>query len=601
MRHSAASGDCIKGVMTLLFYDFEVFKCDWLVVVMDTDTKKTTVIINDKEELTEFFVRHQKDIWVGFNNVHYDQYIMKAVLLGCDPKRVNDYIIVKDLPGWKYSPLFNRPEVAFINYDVMLKGDRGLKSFEGFMGSSIKESSVPFDIDRKLTDAEIRETVKYCKHDVEQTLQVFLKREADSGVFQAHMGLVKLACQGKDLNLMLLSKTKAQLSAIILEATRNEYNDEFDFDLPDTMRIEKYTHVVDWYMDEHNHSYTRHVPGKKTPEKVQLKTTIAGVPHVFGWGGVHGALEKYHKTGYFINMDVASLYPSLMIQYNLGSRSMKNPKKYEEIYHQRLKYKREKNPLQAPLKLVLNSTYGVMKDKNNALYDPRQANSVCVYGQLLLLDLIERLESYAEIVQSNTDGVLIRMPEGKDPDKFYSTIDDIAYDWEKRVRLKLEFDEYVEIYQKDVNNYVIIAADGHYKSKGKYVKELSSIDYDLPILNKALINYMVYHIPIETTINGCDDLKEFQYVTKITSKYSHILHGDKKVREKCIRVFASTRQSDKGVYKVSVRTGKPAKIPDSPDHCFIQNSNVNSSKVPYYLDKEWYIKKAYERLKGFGV
>ena len=188
--------------MILLFYDFEVFKCDWLVVVMDTDAKKTTVIINDKKELTGFFVEHQKDIWVGFNNVHYDQYIMKAVLLGFDPKKVNDYIIVKDLPGWKYSPLFNRPEVAFINYDVMLKGDRGLKSFEGFMGSSIKESSVPFDIDRKLTDAEIRETVKYCKHDVEQTLQVFLKREADSGVFQAHMGLVKLACQGKDLNLI---------------------------------------------------------------------------------------------------------------------------------------------------------------------------------------------------------------------------------------------------------------------------------------------------------------------------------------------------------------------------------------------------------------
>ena len=162
--------------------------------------------------------------------------------------------------------MFNRPEVAFINYDVMLKGDRGLKSFEGFMGNSIKESSVPFDIDRKLTDAEIRETVKYCKYDVEQTLQVFLKREADSGVFQAHMGLVKLACQGKDLNLMLLSKTKAQLSAIILEAARNEYNDEFDFDLPDTMRIEKYTHVVDWYMDKHNHFYTRHIPDANAGE-----------------------------------------------------------------------------------------------------------------------------------------------------------------------------------------------------------------------------------------------------------------------------------------------------------------------------------------------
>ena len=58
--HAAYPEDCIKGVMTLLFYDFEVFKCDWLVVVMDTDTKKTTVIINDKEELTEFSLSVRK-------------------------------------------------------------------------------------------------------------------------------------------------------------------------------------------------------------------------------------------------------------------------------------------------------------------------------------------------------------------------------------------------------------------------------------------------------------------------------------------------------------------------------------------------------------
>ncbi len=78
---------------------------------------------------------------------------------------------------------------------------------------------------------------------------------------------------------------------------------------------------------------------------------------------------------------------------------MKDSRKYEEIYHTRLRYKAEKNPLQAPLKLVLNSTYGVMKDKNNDLYDPLQANRVCVYGQLLLLDLIERLEPHCKIIQ----------------------------------------------------------------------------------------------------------------------------------------------------------------------------------------------------------
>lgn len=591
----------MKGVKSLLFYDFEVFKEDWLVVVMDMNEKKEHVIINNTSDLIDIFQKNQNDIWVGFNNVRYDQYIMKAVLLGFDPKKVNDYMIVKDLPGWKFSTLFNRPEVQFINYDVMLSSDRGLKTFEGFMGNNIKESSVPFDINRKLTDAEINETVKYCRHDVQQTVEVFLKREAETGVFQAHMGLVKLACQNSALDLTLLSKTKAQLSAIILDAARIEHDDEFDITFPDTMRINKYTDVVKWYQNKDNHCYVRHIPGKKTPEKVQLKLMVAGVPHQFGWGGVHGAVEKYHSKGYFINMDVASLYPSLMIRYNLGSRNMRNPKKYEEIYHQRLQYKREKNPLQAPLKLVLNSTYGVMKDKNNSLYDPRQANQVCVYGQLLLLDLIERLEPYAEIIQSNTDGVLIRMPDGKNPDKFFSKIDDIAFEWEQRTGLTLEFDEYKEIFQKDVNNYVIIDAEGHYKSKGAYVKKLSALDYDLPIVNTALINYMVHNIPIETTVNGCKNLKEFQLVSKITSKYSHILHGSKIVKEKCIRMFASTNTSDAGVQKVSIRTGKPEKMPNSPEHCFIFNDDVNGIETPPNLDRQWYIEKAKERLKGFGA
>ena len=78
----------------------------------------------------------------------------------------------------------------------------------------------------------------------------------------------------------------------------------------------------------------------------------------------------------------------------------------------------------------------------NGLYDPLQANRVCVYGQLLLLDLIEKLEPHCELIQSNTDGILIKMPDGQDPNKWYELIDDIAYEWEKRTGLVLEFDEY---------------------------------------------------------------------------------------------------------------------------------------------------------------
>lgn len=578
----------------LLFYDFEVFKEDWLVVVIDMTQRKEHVIINDSDALAKLHKENINEIWVGFNSRHYDQYIFKGILCGFDPKRINDFIIVKGNPGWKFSSLMRK--IPLNNYDVMGNVDRGLKFFEGSMGNNIKESSVPFDIDRKLTQAELDETVKYCRHDVEQTIEVFLQRKED---FEAHRGLVKLACEGKPLDLSLISKTKPQLSAIILDATQKPHDDEFDIDFPSTMRIEKYIQVVDWYKDPNNRCYVKHIPGKKTLEKTQLDIMIAGVPHQFGWGGVHGAIDKYHGEGYFLNMDVASLYPSLMIQYNLHSRNMKDPKKYEEIYHQRLKYKAEKNPLQAPLKLVLNSTYGVLKDKNNGLYDPLQGNRVCVYGQLLLLDLIERLEPHCQIIQSNTDGVLVKLPDGSD--ETYYLIDDICHEWEERTHLQLEFDEYRKVFQKDVNNYIIVDAAGKHKSKGAYVKKLSNLDYDLPIINKALIEYMVHNIPVEQTINECQDLKEFQLVSKISGKYTTILHGDKVIKEKCIRIFASKLDSDAGVQKIHAATGRPAKISNSPLHCFIFNDDVNGVKAPSKLDKDWYIALANKRLKDFGV
>ena len=92
----------------MLFYDFEVVEKDWLVVILDMTSQKEHVIINDPDALQNFFIEHQNDIWVGFNNVHYDQYIMKAILCDFNPKEVSDFIILKDRAGWQFSSLFKK-------------------------------------------------------------------------------------------------------------------------------------------------------------------------------------------------------------------------------------------------------------------------------------------------------------------------------------------------------------------------------------------------------------------------------------------------------------------------------------------------------------
>lgn len=573
-----------KGVNGLLFYDFEVFKYDWLVVVMDMTAKKTHVIINSPEELEALYKANIKEIWVGFNSRHYDQYILKAILCGFDPKKVNDYIITKGNPGWKFSSLFR--QFPLWNYDVMLNTDVGLKSFEGFMGNDIKETSVPFNIDRKLTPEEIAETVKYCKHDVEQTVQVFLKRTEEFNTmmyFIKHFGL----------SMDYISKTKAQLAAEILGGNRKgaDFDDEFQFPILDCLHLNKYKHIAEWYANPENHDYS----------KKQDKQIVAGVEHTFAWGGGHGARAKYSADGVFLIIDVTAYYPSLQKKYHFGYRVMNHPENFEFIHDSNIAYKRKGDKkARQPFKIMDNAISGQMKQKSSALYDPMSNNSICINGQLLLLDLVEHIEPYCELIQNNTDGIIVKL---KDYEHDFDVLDDVVYEWEQRTGMKMDFDTYIgTIYQKDVNNYLLIdRKTGAVKAKGGYVMKLNDLSYDLPIINKALVDYMIHGIPVRRTIMDCQDLREFQLVSRISSKYTHILYGDKPIKEKCIRVFASNNPADPGVKKVHAVRKTTAKLTNSPEHCFIFNDDVKGVPVPDKLDRQWYIDFANKRLSDFGV
>nr|DAF38905.1 MAG TPA: DNA polymerase [Caudoviricetes sp.] len=572
----------------LNFYDFEVFKHDWMVVVINPVTHDERVIINDADALTALYEGHKREIWVGYNNLHYDQFIFKGILCGFDPKAINDFIIVEGHKGWQYSSLLRK--VYMVNYDVFHpRTDRGLKTHEAYLGNDICETTVPFDIDRKLTEAEIAETVKYCRHDVEQTIEVFMQRKSE---FDARMDLLKMF----SLPLVYLGKTDAQLTAIILGAERpaRPRDDEFDIVPLPCLDLGPYDFIRLWYLDPANQDYS-----------ATLDFDIAGCPHKCAWGGLHGALTQYAGEGYFINVDVESYYPAEMIAHALLSRNVQDPSKFKGIRDHRIELKHAKDPRQKALKLVVNGTYGASKDKFNALYDPRQANMVCVNGQLMLIDLMHKLvrDVGAEIIQSNTDGVLIRMPDGFDggPDAFYDRVDDVAYEWEHRTGMGLEFDEFTRVYQKDVNNYVLVAADGSMKTKGAYVKKLGPLDYDLAVVNKALVEFMVHGVPVEDTIAADDDLIDYQRVVKVSGKYKYGVHGHERLTDRCFRVFASIRESDGMIGRVKAGKAKPEKFGNTSEHSFIDNGDVHGKKCPGYLDKSWYIQLAKTRLAQFGV
>lgn len=571
----------------MIFYDFEVFKYDWLVVAIDPNEPEPYAIINNKKALEKLYRQYKNDVWVGFNSRNYDQWILKCILCDLDPKALNDWIIKEDKKPYLFSSLLNK--IHLINFDVMPNPPVGLKTMEGFMGSNIKETDVPFDIDRPLTQEEITETVKYCRHDVEQTIEVFAER---INVFNTMMGIVKAF----DLPLSYLGKTDAQMTATILDAKKIDWpeDEEWKLFVFDTIKLDKYKFVVDWFMNPKNQRYK--LPNGK---KNQLEVEVCGVPHVFGWGGLHGApKEPVHRKGLLLHVDVTSYYPSMLIVYNLVSRAARHPEQYKKVYDTRVELKKAgKKKEQEPYKKILNSMSGAMKDKYNPLYDPRNNNLMCVNGQLMLLDLLEHLEGHCELIQSNTDGLIIQIP---DTDEAFELIDDICWEWESRTGMRLGLDVISEIYQKDVNNYLWIEPDGKIECKGAYVKNLSRIDNDLPIVNKALREYMIHRTPPEETINNCNDLIMFQKVVKLSGKYSYVLHNNQKHVYKCYRVFASRDRNDGTIYKVKA-IGNPEKFANTPERCFIENDNIVGMKTPSKLDRQWYIDVTLERLRQYGV
>ena len=131
------------------------------------------------------------------------------------------------------------------------------------------------------------------------------------------------------------------------------------------------------------------------------------------------------------------------------------------------------------------------------------------------MDLIEKLEGHCELIQSNTDGVLLKFESDED----MKVIIDICNKWETRTGFELEFDEYSTIIQSNVNNYIIIDQLGHIKRKGAIVKELSKLDNNLPIVNKAIVDYFVNNIPVEKTILSSNNMMDFQQITKAFIKY----------------------------------------------------------------------------------
>jgi hypothetical protein len=585
--------------MRLVTYDVEVFHSDWIVVFKDYETKHFTVIHNDNAALQACI--DEETVYCGFNSKGYDQYIIKAICAGFSPeevKQVNDWIIAGN-QGWE-CPLLRGVRFWFNNIDIKDDMQMGLslKAIEGHLGMDICETEVDFTLDRPLTREELDSTLFYCMHDVDATEKIIELRQ---NYLQYKINIGKLA--GLD-EVKSMSMTNAKLTAAMLKARLTEHDDERCYQYPENLRREYIPQEVFDFFDRMKDDSL----SDKDVFTGKLNISIGECPVTIGYGGIHGAIPNFmwKDEGVRIirNYDVASYYPHLMTLYGYTSRNIPSPEIFSEVLESRMKAKAAGDTATAnALKLVVNTTYGASLNKYNDLCDPLMGRSVCITGQLFLLELAQHLYKDIpdlRIVQLNTDGIMIEFDDSQ-----YNQVQEILNEWQTRTGFELEEDSIAQIAQKDVNNYVEVQPSGKFKCKGGYlVRGISpagafNVNNNATIVAKALVEYFVHGTPPEDTINACDDIFQFQIIAKAGAKYReayHMVDGEKVPVQKVNRIYATADPRYGKLFKVKAENDSEAKIEMLPEHCIIDNDNHLTIAD---VDKQFYIDMAKKRINDF--
>lgn len=619
--------------MLTYIYDIEVLKWDWIVVFRNPEAENNHIVIhNDNNHLRSFL--EQPDIVIGgFNNKHYDDWILLTMILGgsnVEVKRHNDFVINGEGNGWEFPfvQFQKRPFKSFDLKDDIADPGISLKAIEGNLKLPIVESSIPFDIDRPLTAEELDELIYYCTKDVDASVDLYNERKEN------YIDAKALIADMYDIPVdEAIGLTNAKLCARILGAKKQDLNDERDYVLPDNINPDEIPKVVmDFFMQIRDKSipdaklFGAGKGAKGLTLDIMLKTSAGECPVTFAWGGVHGAKPcitvEETDDRVIINQDVASLYPNSMLNFGYCSRAMEDPEAFRKLVEKRLSYKHSGDKLRSnALKLPINTTYGAMLNSHNDLADRKAGRSVCISNQLAMMMLITRLAKACktiDFININTDGLMFTIDR-----KEVALSESIITEWSKVTRFEMERDDFKKVIQKDVNNYIGITPDGKFKTKGGYVSLYNGGNFktnSLEIIHKAIVDYLVEGVPPETTINNCTDIFAFQQIIKTGGTFEgsfHYVNGEREPIQKVNRVYAVKDPKYGAVVKGKWITEKRRKNPttgkmestpveppqwsetiisECPDHAFIDNENVLTVDD---LDKGYYIDMAKKRIDKY--
>jgi hypothetical protein len=599
-------------------YDIEIFPNCFSLTIKNTETKEFQFfeLSNRKNNLVDLvpLFLDKRYIFCGYNNIHYDNPIVNFIIeyketlkkstrldIEYNLFQLSQTIIKGDLEKWKrwkYANNFETLDLLTMLFSQKLRV--GLKEMQVTMKySNVQEYDGDFEA--PIPEEDIPKMIQYNINDVNSTEELLYRCENDIKLrlnIEEEYGIKALNKDGVNLGMEIL-KTK------YLEKTHKTWNDIKDLRSPcDKIALNEIilpfikfdNPILKDLLNEMKQQVVS--PDRKGYNKHFLMDNLE---YSVGVGGIHSV----NKPSIFIakedevisDVDVASLYPSLIIEYgfyppHLGKEFLEV---YKGIKDERIEAKHNGNKLKnLTLKLSINGLSGNLQSEFSWCYSPKTVMRIRINGQLLLLMLAEKLISIGcQIIQANTDGLFV-LRKKKDEQKFK----DVCKWWENLTRLELEEDRFERFYQFAINDYLGVI-EGYkdsknpklLKKKGLFIDNVTLGKGMQPmIIPKAINANLADNIPVEETIRNCKDINEFITYQKVDKKFA-VQYMNKFITH-INRYYVSTNGGY--LYKCEVEGNKIVKFANmlTASGVTLCNDITAIKEFPKNINYKYYIKEA---------
>lgn len=611
----------IRG-KTVFVYDIEIFQNIFHCSAINTETKEIHKFEisprkNQLSELISFFKQvnlpvswndnyttncsiDSDKIFCGYNNLHYDNPVINYIIeyehvLAENPVPVitnsifnlsreitNSGENIEKWKRWKYQVWFDSFDILTMLYSNKLRV--GLKEIQVTMQYKNVQEFV-CDWSKPLPIEDFDSMIDYNINDIESTSALLdrCKKDIDLRLaIEDEYGVKVLSKDGVNIGMKILTHKYLEKTGLTWWDIKDLRSPQAYIPLKDVILpfIKYDSPILKSVLDEMKTQVVS--PGRKGYEK---NFVFGGLRYTVGVGGIHSKNDPEiiipAEDEMLIDIDVASLYPSMLIEYgfypkHLGPEFLEV---YSQIRSERIEAKHNGDKIKdSTLKLALNGLSGNLQNEHNFCYSPFAVMQIRINGQLLLLMLAEKLvELGCRIVQANTDGLFVLLKKS-----VYDKVNIVCREWEQLTKLTLEEDRFEAMYQYAINDYIAVK-EGYAKkkhefrdftavmdpktgdhikygatnAKGETYRNMDEIRKDYiktkgmfitevllgkglspKIIPEAIIKYFVDEIPVEDTIKGCTDIKKFLMSEK-TGKQWHVEYMNQEI-QRTNRFYAST-------------------------------------------------------------